>query len=155
MTLDTIVPCGEKSNRSISLITYLQITESLRMNEFILPLLLYHAVAQLVEAMRYKPEGHQFIPDGAIGILHQHNSSGRTLALVSTQPLTKMSNRFSASQEIPRILWNPKDHYRIHKGPPPALNLSQIKTFHAPTSHFLKIHLNILLPSKLGSSSVN
>ena len=59
---------------------------------------------------------------------------------------------FSATQEIPRVLRNPKVHYRIHKCPPPVSIMSQFDTIHTPTSHFLKIHLNIILPSMPGSS---
>ena len=62
------------------------------------------------------------------------------------------ANQFSASQEIPRNLWNPKVHYRIHKCLPPVLILRQIDPVHAVTSHFLKIHLSIIPPSIPGSS---
>ena len=60
------------------------------------------------------------------------------------------ANRFSANQEIPRNLWNPKLHYRFYQCPPPVPNLSQISPVHAPQSHFLKIHFNIILQSRPG-----
>ena len=61
------------------------------------------------------------------------------------------ANWFSASQEIPHILQNPKVQYRIHKCPPPVPVLIHLNPVQTPTLHFLKILLNIIFPSMPGS----
>jgi len=57
------------------------------------------------------------------------------------------ANHLSASQKIPHILWKPNVHCRIHKCPP-----ARSIQYMTPTSHFLKVDLNINLPSTPGST---
>ena len=57
------------------------------------------------------------------------------------------ANWFAASQASPRILWNPKVHYRTHEHLPPVPILCQPNPVHIPTSHLLEIHPNIIHPS--------
>ena len=65
------------------------------------------------------------------------------------------ANFFSASQEIPRILWDPKVHYLVCTNTPPIPILSQINQVRVPhpTSWryilILSFHLCLGLPSGL------
>ena len=90
-----------------------------------------------------------------LGILAKIAEKLRTLLNFLTYSMEQSTsweaNRFSASQEIPRILWNPNVHYRTHKCPPPVPILNQLDPVQTPTSHFEKIRLNIILPSTSGS----
>ena len=64
------------------------------------------------------------------------------------------ANRFSASQEFPRILCKPMVYYRIYMCPPRFPILSQFNPVHAPILHFLCIRLNIILPLRPGLPNV-
>ena len=110
------------------------------------------------------PRTHHFLFTCSVTIRSTHNPvtpcrhTGRIrdtflLTYTAKQSPSWEANRFSASQEIPRILGNLRFHYRVYKSPPPFVPiLSHINPVYAPTSHFLKIHLNIILPSTPGFS---
>jgi hypothetical protein len=58
----------------------------------------------------------------------------------------------AAAQEFPRILFNPKVHYLIHKSPPLVPILNQINLVHTTASYLYKTSFNIIQPPKTWSS---
>jgi hypothetical protein len=81
--------------------------------------------------------------------IHNCNATWRHTNLTNSTEQSPFweANSSLAGQEIPRILWNPKFNYRVHKRPPPVPILGQINPIHVSPSHLLKTHFNIILPS--------
>ena len=80
----------------------------------------------------------------------RHNIQNTYLLTPWSRVLLEKLTGSAASQEIPRFL-NPKIHYHTHKCLPPVSILSQLHTVATTSFLFLKIHLNIILPSMSGS----
>jgi len=80
----------------------------------------------------------------------RHKNSCCPCRVTSLTPWSRVLEKLTSSQlvkKFPCILHNPEDHYLIMKWLPPVLNMSQTDPVHAHTSHFLKIHLNSIIPS--------
>jgi len=96
---------------------------------------------------------HALGREGCSAFTSRHFALGKVPPVpsgVETWCLLSDENYFR--KKNPCILWNPKVHYCIYKFPPSLPILRQIDPFHAPTSHFLKLHLGIMLPFTPGSS---
>lgn len=64
-----------------------------------------------------------------------------------SRPISLRTN--PAGQEIPCILWNPKLHYSVHKGPPFIPIMSQMSPVHSLPIPFFKIHFDSIVHSIL------
>ena len=70
-------------------------------------------------------------------ILALSNDTKYTTSNSMRQSPSWEANSSAATQEIPRILWNPQFIHSFHNNPPPVHILRQISPIHAPVNLFL------------------
>jgi hypothetical protein len=87
---------------------------------------------------------------------NNNNNNNNNVSIIIITPWRQSpsweANSYSASQETPLLLWNPKVHYRLHKSPPLVPVPSEINPDHTFPPYFPKIHSNIIPPSLPRSS---
>ena len=83
---------------------------------------------------------------------HSHGSRREVNPHVSLTPSSEADSS-SASQKIPRILWDTKVHYHVYNSPPLVPNLSHMNPVHTAQHHFyrttvvLSSQTSVALPS--------
>jgi hypothetical protein len=125
-----------------------------------------HAGTLAMEWRYHSPPPHSKVKYNQISLKHQYTSYYNTsyvfilnrsyqwyryLLTPWSRVLLEKLTCFQPVKKWPPISWIPKIHYRIHRCLPSVHILSQVNPFHTPTSHFLKIHLNIIIPPTSGS----
>ena len=111
-----------------------------------LPLSCADCLQILVASKFWSPKGPIQACRGTVLPLHLLNITKIQLPITNSmvQSPSWEANWFAASQEIPRILWNPEINYRTNKTPPPVPILGQPIPVRIPLSHLLEIHPNII-----------
>jgi hypothetical protein len=86
--------------------------------------------------------------------LSQHHMAVPYLLTYSVEqsPSWEADQSLQLVKKLPAFLWNPRVPHHTHKCLPPVPILSQLHPIPMTPSNFLKIHLNIFLPSMSGST---
>jgi hypothetical protein len=85
----------------------------------------------------------QILLESVLEEFDQYLATLLTYLLTELGPSWEAAN-CAATQELPRILRNPKVHHRVHKSPPLAPILSEIVPVHTIPSCLSKIYFSIV-----------